>query len=632
MADDLTVTNVAARAPVDWDALERDARTEDEREWLQWVRALDQVADAANPPDDNRRPSSVTTLAPHSDAPAPTGVLGTWGKYVLREKVGEGGFGEVFRAWDPMLEHEVAIKVLHRRILDVRLKQALLLEGRALARIVHQNVVRVLAMEMQGDQIALCMEFVHGETLEDLVRRQGTLNAREAALIGEEVCRALAAVHTAGFVHRDIKARNVMRQQAGRIVLMDFGAGRYAADLQVPGREPNIGTPVYMAPELLAGDAATQASDVYSVGVLLYYLVTGDYPVEGRTIDDIRRAHMRGRRRSAAELRADLPTPFISVLEKALNPDPEARYPNSGALLAALSTLAPAADGPVAAPLPRVQAIVLGSAGAVLLLGLIGWSTSLEFTAALGHAAFVRETPLDWVYWGARASLGTFVTLGLVALVCAFALGVHRLVIASSPSARRLHRRSMEVLESGARRLRLHDPHIRGALLVVLGAASLAAAWEYFGDFFGNLLLAGNLWSAPAEKLALLAPSNRPFHWFFRKVFTGELIGASAALVCIWRFGPPVWDFFYRMLLAGAAAVALMTLLTLTVPYRVIYHPDFDVVRWDGTECYLLGSRDAESLLFCPSREQRLQLTSPIAGPPPVLLRHGENVFTAFGH
>src|SRR4051794_11637757 len=223
---------VADRTPVDWDALEREAGTEVDRDWIRWVRVLEGVAGLHQIDADVSREDGSQTLAPDDTIPTDEGST-SWGKYVLVQKVGEGGFGSVYRAWDPDLQLEVAIKILHRRIADARLKQALLQEGRALARIKHENVVRVLGIESHDDQIALRMEFVRGETLEQVVRRQGTLNAREAALVGADVCRALAAVHLEGFVHRDVKARNVMREKAGRIVLMDFGAGRQAEDLKI---------------------------------------------------------------------------------------------------------------------------------------------------------------------------------------------------------------------------------------------------------------------------------------------------------------------------------------------------------------------------------------------------------------
>jgi hypothetical protein len=166
---------VADRTPVDWDALEREAGTEVDRDWIRWVRVLEGVAGLhqADAGEASREDGSQT-LPPDDTALTDEGST-SWGKYVLVQKVGEGGFGSVYRAWDPDLQLEVAIKILHRRIADARLKQALLREGRALARIKHENVVRVLGVESHDDQIALRMEFVHGEDA-----RTGAAPARHA--------------------------------------------------------------------------------------------------------------------------------------------------------------------------------------------------------------------------------------------------------------------------------------------------------------------------------------------------------------------------------------------------------------------------------------------------------------------
>ena len=131
-------------------------------------------------------------------------------------------------------------------------------------------------------------------------------------------------MHRAGLIHRDIKARNVMREEGGRIVLMDFGAGR---DLQSREARPLsvAGTPMYMAPELLAGQPATPSSDLYSLGVLLYHLVTGEFPVEAQTMGELRAAHVAGRRRHLRDVRPDLPLAFIQAVERA--PRPRCRRP-----------------------------------------------------------------------------------------------------------------------------------------------------------------------------------------------------------------------------------------------------------------------------------------------------------------
>ena len=174
------------------------------------------------------------------------------------------------------------------------LRDRVLREGRAIAKINHTNVVSVFGVEVHDGRVGLCMELVTGKTLDQIVRAQGTLGAHEAMMIGQSVCRAMSAVHGANLVHRDIKARNVMRADGGRIVLMDFGAGQALRDRSGAGRGDVHGTPLYMAPEALAGRPGAVATDIYSTGVLLYYLVTGRYPFEGATTEEVERARTRG--------------------------------------------------------------------------------------------------------------------------------------------------------------------------------------------------------------------------------------------------------------------------------------------------------------------------------------------------
>ena len=140
----------------------------------------------------------------------------------------------------------------------------------------HPNVVPIYGVDQHDGRVGFWSDFVKGQTLAELVATQGATGPREAALIGIEVCRAAGAVHAAGFLHRDIKAGNVMREEGGRILLMDFGlTHEHGIDGDASG------TPAYMAPELMLGQPATIASDVYAIGALLFYLLTKQYPVEG---------------------------------------------------------------------------------------------------------------------------------------------------------------------------------------------------------------------------------------------------------------------------------------------------------------------------------------------------------------
>ena len=213
----------------------------------------------------------------------------TWGHLQLLERVGQGAFGEVFRAWDTRLDREVALKLLPASP-DPDRGGVIIREGRLLARVRHPNVVTIHGAERIGERVGLWMEFVHGRTLEDLLKSGRAFTPDEVAHIGVEIARAVAAVHAAGLLHRDVKAQNVMQADDGRIVLMDFGTGRELDD----DGQALAGTPLYLAPELFSVGAATAASDVYSLGVLLFHLLTGSYPVREATLGELHRAH-RGR-------------------------------------------------------------------------------------------------------------------------------------------------------------------------------------------------------------------------------------------------------------------------------------------------------------------------------------------------
>lgn len=257
----------------------------------------------------------------------------TWGPFTISGEIGRGSFGTVYRAVDPNLQLEVALKVIrHFPGAAIDASRALS-EARLLAQISHPNVVRVYRAERIGNEVGLAMELVKGHSLGALVKGQGPCSASEAMLIGVDVCKALAAVHAAKVLHGDIKAHNVMRAEGGRTVLMDFGAGKDLKSEAMQGTSSITGTPLYLAPEVLAGAPPTKASDIYSVGVLLYYLASGSYPVQGTTRTQIERAHSHGTpRKPLRDIRPDLPDGFIQVVNRALAEQPRNRHQSAGEL------------------------------------------------------------------------------------------------------------------------------------------------------------------------------------------------------------------------------------------------------------------------------------------------------------
>ena len=262
-----------------------------------------------------------------------------WSHLRLVERIGRGAFGEVYRAWDTRLDREVALKLLPAdRSSGDRAASAIIHEGRLLARVRHPNVVTIHGAEQIADQIGLWMEFVRGHTLEQILEQGKVVSAAEAVGIGLELCRAMSAVHGAGLLHRDIKAHNVMRAEDGRIVLMDFGTGR---ELEDDASSDLAGTPLYLAPEVLQGQRATVRSDIYSLGVLLYHLVTGSYPVQARTVREVRRAHERSERTAVQTARPRCATEARPHHRACDRSSPERRYQSADALAADLAALQP---------------------------------------------------------------------------------------------------------------------------------------------------------------------------------------------------------------------------------------------------------------------------------------------------
>lgn len=278
-------------------------------------------------------PTASMTAEQRQQTPS---IVGTWGSLRLIQRVGQGSFGEVYRAFDTTLEREVALKLLLPRGQDKETEaKALLREARALAKVRHPNVVPVYGVDSHDGRVGFWSDFVHGKTLSALLSAEGPFSAREAALIGIDLCKAVGAVHAAGLLHRDIKSANVMRESGGRILLMDFG-------LTHDNRAEQFlsGTPVYMAPELLAGAPATVATDIYAIGILLFHLLTGKYPVDGSSIREIKFAHDSGDRTTLLDVRPDLPEQLAHVVEVAANPDPSKRYRSAGQMIATLTDAA----------------------------------------------------------------------------------------------------------------------------------------------------------------------------------------------------------------------------------------------------------------------------------------------------
>lgn len=249
-------------------------------------------------------------------------------------ELGRGGFGVVYRARDRVLGREVAIKCSLRgaRELSSGERRRILSEARALASVDHPNVVRVFsAGESDEGQIQIVMELLRGKSLYEWVKLNGPASADEAAHIGLKLCGALAALHARKLVHRDVKPANVMRVEGGRIVLLDLG---FASEFELgPRSAPNeiVGTPLLMAPEQFSRGVALDArTDLYALGVTLYWLVSARYPIEGRTHVEIAIAVREGRSVPLRDRRPSIPPEFAALIDRATALSPRDRFASAG--------------------------------------------------------------------------------------------------------------------------------------------------------------------------------------------------------------------------------------------------------------------------------------------------------------
>jgi Tol biopolymer transport system component len=372
---------VADGDAVDWNAAE-DSAQGDEALAVRQLRVVAEIAAlyrsaVADDTGSGEAITSADTRAATDGAPTPVPPpegLFDWGGLRVLERVGEGSFGEVYRAWDLSLHREVALKLLRRPSgQGVGAGSAAFREAQLLARIHDPHVMAIYGVRNIDARVGIWGEFLRGRTLAQIIKTDGPLSAGEAAGIGEALCHALTTVHRAGILHRDIKAQNVIRATGGRFVLTDFGLGIVAASQEAADGQSMAGTPLYMAPELFEGARPSVRSDVYSLGALLFYAVTGSFPVTGRSLDEVRAAHAGHARKHLHEVRPDLPTTFVDAIERALEPVPERRLESAAALRSRL-TGAPRPD--VVAPHAsrrRQVALALASLGAVGLLAALAW-------------------------------------------------------------------------------------------------------------------------------------------------------------------------------------------------------------------------------------------------------------------
>jgi tetratricopeptide (TPR) repeat protein len=319
------------------------------------------------------------------------------GRYEILELLGQGGMGAVYKARDTELDRLVAIKLIRRELAKNpqilrRFKQELILARQ----VTHKNVIRIFDLGESGGTKFITMDFVEGQDLRHLLYEQGKFPPEQAARMMLQICRALEAAHSEGVIHRDLKPHNIMLDKNGRVYVMDFGIARSA---YLPGMTQTgalIGTPEYMSPEQARGEKLTVQSDLFSLGVIFYELLTGQSPYPGDAPLATLWKRLQERPKPPMEVDPAIPKPLNDIVMRALEIEPEARWASAREMAQQLEIwLGPSAESStIFLPAPKTVAYWKWASAALAGLLLVAAIVGIRFYNPKPKAAHPPVTVL----------------------------------------------------------------------------------------------------------------------------------------------------------------------------------------------------------------------------------------------
>ena len=256
-------------------------------------------------------------------------------RYRLIRQIGSGGMADVYLAYDEVLEREVAFKVLDRKhAQNTEAVERFKREARSAASLSHPNIVSIHDRgETEDGTYYIVMEYMEGGTLEDLIQKEGPLSPERATAVALQVARALSAAHESGVIHRDVKPQNILLSKTGEAAVADFGIARAQAATTMTRAGSVMGTVHYISPEQAQGEPVTPRSDLYSLGVNLYEMLTGELPYDAETPTGVVMKHVDGPLPSPKEANPRVPDELDAVTTRLLGKDPDDRYPDAAALV-----------------------------------------------------------------------------------------------------------------------------------------------------------------------------------------------------------------------------------------------------------------------------------------------------------
>lgn len=261
-------------------------------------------------------------------------------RFQIIEELGKGGMGRVYKAFDKEIKSKIALKLIRQEIAaDQKTVERFRNELKMARDLSHKNICRMYDINKEGSNYYITMEYVHGEDLKKILAKMGQLSAGQTITIAKQVCEGLAEAHRVGVVHRDLKPSNIMIDDDGNVRIMDFGIARSAKTKGVTGSGVMIGTPEYMSPEQAEGKQTDQRSDIYSLGIVLYEMLTGSVPFEGYTPFAIGLKHKSEEPKDPRKLNPQIPEDLSRLILRCLHKNRESRYQSAADLHSELITI-----------------------------------------------------------------------------------------------------------------------------------------------------------------------------------------------------------------------------------------------------------------------------------------------------
>ncbi len=587
-------------------------------------------------------PDEIEPPPPSEAASALLEVGKSYGPYRVIRPLGAGGMGQVFLAEDIRLGRHVALKSLAGKWLSSpSSRQRLMREARAVGVLAHSNIATLYDVLEDDARLLLVMEYVDGKTVKEMIDA-GPMPAGQALRVAAQIAAAIGYAHDRGVIHCDLKPANIQVASDGVAKVLDFGLARvkYAEtdglEKSLTGTGIMLGTPGYVAPERLLSGVLNASGDIYSIGVVLFEMVTGRRLFDrGQTPEHLFDT-VSGRTAKASAVVGPLPQGLDDVIERALSVDPRMRYQSAHELTRDVQVILKSLDNAgiglnLSVPVPRsggpvpvlgsttseVRRWIYAAAVVIAVVAIAGITASGSYNLGLGRTPrFDPESPFTQLSWGvsamiAPAVLGVALIMGLGA---ASAIAKIPMKVAAPLTDRLVPASSRTRALTAVRHIPMA---VIAPVILVVQMVTLTLLWWRFEPLFWTLVSFINqrIVSDGPATLAALNPSHALEHRSFRMQFSFHLLIFTAAWLQVLKLRAQRADYEARIVVAGGLALTLLGLLLLAAPYRILLHNEEERVTLGSQPCYLVGQRDGDGLLFCPTQpppwSRVVRLTNP---------------------